>query len=229
MDVTREIRDKSNLMGGRPQNIAYVAAAKSLDFAKGNNSFRNARPITVGVFPYVAKFSDRVGLFGTENIFLKFEVGIREVNPLLIPSFNQYKVGTKDFEDARFRIGVRADNYTAASVKDHTDDYPNKINPFLPAEFSSSFPNFVEPITNVRIENLGVGNPYIDPHIDVRLYNRDGVPVDKNEGLIGGTDVFYVGIHTRSTKRLPYNIEVTVGELYAELSQVVDSLLLDKI
>ena len=73
------------------------------------------------------------------------------------------------------------------------------------------------PLVKIDLHNLKTGNKYIDAWFDVRLYkpNREEHPYDVM--YVDPKGFFYIGFHARNTKRLPYNVNMTVaGQLYSE-------------
>ena len=41
--------------------------------------------------------------------------------------------------------------------------------------------------------------------------------------FIKPTDYFYIGLHARNTRRLPYNVEVDVGKFYISYDKMTES------
>jgi len=85
-----------------------------------------------------------------------------------------------------------------------------------------TFPSVPSPYVSVQLDNLKTGNQYIDDWLDVRLYTRDRMEHPYDLMYVRPNDFFYVGFHARNTKRLSYNVNVTVGEQYLDESQIED-------
>ena len=66
------------------------------------------------------------------------------------------------------------------------------------------------------LTNLKTGNKFIDDWFDVRIYTDKRIEYAYDTVYLGINDYFYVGFHARNTRRLPYNIQVTVGLEYLD-------------
>ena len=75
----------------------------------------------------------------------------------------------------------------------------------------TKFPFIPNGVVRVDLENLKTGNRFIDAWFDVRLYTKDRQEYSYDTMYIGVNDYFYIGFHARNTKRLPYNVRMTVG------------------
>ena len=65
-------------MGGSGSpRMNYLSANRSLNFASDSNSITTAAPTRVTDLPFVSEFEDTVGLFGSENIFVKVVLDIQ--------------------------------------------------------------------------------------------------------------------------------------------------------
>ena len=85
---------------------------------------------------------------------------------------------------------------------------------------SGDLARYIKPMVSVDLRNLKTGNKYIDSWLDVRLYTdkREEHPYDLM--YVPATSFFYIGFHARNTRRLPYNVQCTVGDLYLPYDQL---------
>ena len=212
MDVTQQLNNAILTMGGSgTTNSSYAASSKSLNYAKDKNSIQNAATERVTAIPYVLNYKDAVGLFGAENIFIKIQLNIQSAasafTNINTPENTYYPVWTF------FEEGV--ENFYEAAVFDFNADR-NTVNTYEPAKISNDLSAFNKPYVRVDLTNLKTGNQYIDNWFDVRIYtkNREEYPYDTI--YLGINDYFYLGFHARNTRRLPYNVQVEIGNEYLE-------------
>ena len=212
MNVTEQINRQMIGMGGGSANPNYLSVNKSLNFAKGSNSIVNAHTERVTAIPYTSNYKDTVGLFGAENVFIKVQLDVQNTlqideNGVLIDGYEDVVVTSPD---------PGADIYWTEAVSDFNADL-TIVNTFEPAVFTNEL-NFVPgAVIKIDLENLKTGNKYLDAWFDVRLYqkNREEHAYDTMYVPVG--EFFYIGFHARNTKRLPYNVRMTVnGELISK-------------
>ena len=72
------------------------------------------------------------------------------------------------------------------------------------------------------MEDVGTGNIYIDTWLEPMLYTRERSMWGYDRMYVRPKDHFYVGVHARNTRHLPYNIEVTVGREYVQSGTITD-------
>ena len=80
MDVTEEIL-QNHLIYGASDNTAPqgLAASRSLNYAAGP-SITSVQTMSIfHLIPYALKYQGAVGLFGTENYFVKVKVTLRSI------------------------------------------------------------------------------------------------------------------------------------------------------
>ena len=99
MNVTEQINRQMIGVGGGSANPAYYSSNKSLNYAKGSNSLLNALTERVTAIPYTANYKDTVGLFGTENIFVKIQLEVQNTlqidgNGILIDGYEDVVVNS---------------------------------------------------------------------------------------------------------------------------------------
>ena len=205
-DVTPQIAKTHIVYGASDStNPAYSAANKSLNYAEGG-SIQRPELERVSIIPFPLKYQDTVGLFGKENHFIRVNVKLNRT------------VANSCFEEVGWQCAMvtpeepnTVNTYQSAVID--LDGDPVTVNTYEPAEINASaIPNFSDPWVSVDLENLKTGNQYIDTWFDVRLYKSNREEHPYNKMYIRENDFFYIGFHARNTKRLPYNVECTVGQ-----------------
>ena len=214
MSVTRQIR-RTNLKYGASVNTNpnnYVAS-KALNLSKGPSISRPDN-LEVSVIPYALNYKDTVGLFGTDNYYLKVSLNI--VGDIVKEFFEEEGWDAAELQP---RVVDNTPSYLAAEVE--YDTVENDID-WTGVEFPEvGLPAIGdEEYLSVEIINNGTGNIYVDNHVDIRLYTRDRQEHPYDLMYITRYDFFYIGVHARNTRHLPYNIEVTVGAEYKQSSEL---------
>ena len=211
MDVTEQVIRQMIGSGGGSARPEYFSANRSLNYSKGSNSLKNAETQRVTAIPYRTNYNDTVGLFGAENVFIKIQLDVQ--NSLQLDD-NGIIIDT--YEELVVKADVDTIYYTQAEA-DYSKDLLPIENSYLPAVFTNELTFVQRPLVKILLANLKTGNKYIDAWFDVRLYkpNREEHPYDVM--YINPKSFFYIGFHARNTKRLPYNVNMTVaGELISE-------------
>ena len=206
MDVTAEIQRNNNVYGPSTYTGKHtLSASRSLNFAEGA-SIQKPQVENLSVIPFTFKYQDAVGLFGAENHFIRVNVNVDR-------DFSRGCFEEEWFECAEItNVTEDLDFYTEASIDNLADTgienswEPPIITPFTPV------PQLYDAYISVSLKNLKVGNKYLDDYLDVRLYTKDREEFDGDYMYVHLKDYFYLGVHARNTRRLPYNIELTVGE-----------------
>ena len=209
MDVTEQFNARRMSMGGsgsaRPE---YLSPSRTLDYAKGSNSLTNANPTRITAIPQTLNYKDTVGLFGAENVFIKIDLDV--LNAVSVFADNETVVNTYaptviDFDNPD------TDLYWEPAVLDfRLDQYT--VNTYEPAKIDTKLDSIPQPLVSVNLENLKTGNKYIDAWFDVRIYTKDRIEYPYDYMYINPNSYFYIGFHARNTKRLPYNVRMTVGD-----------------
>jgi len=232
MDVTDQIRHYSILYGSSDNtNPATIAAAKKLNYAEGASITKPATDL-VSLIPSTLKYQDVTGLFGVENHFVRVQL------KLLNPTAICYPENTYLCAEFSEEAVDPADPYTYANtgttpgqayIDDNADNNSDGscgsdvicINEYEPSRLiGDSAPNYPSPRVSIELKNLKTGNQYTDDWLDVRLYTRDRQEHPYDFMYVRPNDFFYIGFHARNTKRLPYNVDVTVGEQYVDESEI---------
>ena len=92
----------------------------------------------------------------------------------------------------------------------------------MAALITDPLPNFWDAVVSVELEDVGTGNIYIDNWLEPMLYTRDQQMWGYDKMYVRPKDVFYVGVHARNTRQLPYNIKLKIGYEYIQSSQVAE-------
>ena len=212
MNVTTEINIKRNSMGGSGSSRQeYLSSNKSFNLAAGGNNINNAAPMLVTAIPVDVSMKDTVGLFGSENNFVKINVDIKSTTSL----FTSPGIVENDFEPVALKQDQDVENDFFTAFFDFTKD-PNPVDQFDPAFLSNTLSGYYRPVISVELFNLGTGNRFVVNWLDVQLYSRDRQPIDVDKIFTDLSSDIFVGIHARNTKRLPYNVKVVVGAEYLE-------------
>ena len=207
MDVTDEILRNHQIYGGSDNTAPHtLAASRSLNYVKGG-SISKPDVENLNIIPFKFKYQDAVGLFGAENYFVRVNVNIDQ----------RFSLGC--FEEPFWEcaeIDEKAEDwspYYEAAVIDRDLDNTT-VNTYEPPVINirPPVPTVPDAYISVDLKNLKINNQYIDDWLDVRLYTRDREEHDSDHMYVRLKDHFYLGVHARNTRRLPYDIELTIGE-----------------
>ena len=210
MDVTPATLKTIISMGGSGSpRMNYLSSNRSLNFASDSNSITTAAPTRVTDLPFVSEFKDTVGLFGSENIFVKVVLDIQSQSgngSIVVFGYLPAKIDSSYSGDG-------LDTYEDPVI-DQTKDL-TIVNTYLPAVIDNTLTSNAgyKPLISVAINNKGTGNQYIDKWLDVRLYTSDRKEHPYDLLYISPEDHCYIGFHARNTKRLPYDVELLVGQV----------------
>jgi len=214
MDVTAEIF-QNHLIYGASDNTAPagLSSSRSLNYANGPSISRPDN-IKIQVIPYTLKYQDSVGLFGAENYFVKVIVKV------------DYRYTLTCYEEKGWECAIVRD------IKDNDSNYDFAIldsekdliteNTYEPAILNESLTEVNNSYIEVNLNNLKTGNIYVDNWLDTRLYTADREEHPYDKLYVRDNDVFYIGIHARNTRRLPYNIECLIGKSYKAYEDMTD-------
>jgi len=215
-DVSNQLNQIRGTYGGSDlSNPEYFASSKSLNLSSSSNSIQNATGPTITTVPFKLSLEDTVGLFGAENFYVKVTLDITDTGNNFT-TVNDYS-GAISSEDVQL-----LNTYTTASEDDTLDLAP--VNDFEPSKRGRGFDELIEPIISVSLNNVGTGNIYNDSHIDARLYDKTFKEISDYETLANKKSVFYLGVHCRNTRRIPYNIEIDIGDSITVKSELSENL-----
>lgn len=206
MDVSEQII-QNHLIYGASDNTAHagLSSSRTLNYANGPTITR-PDSISISSIPYALKYQDSVGLFGAENYFVKISVSVNL-------NFVNQTFEEQNWESAIINPSSELDTNYSQAVIDINNDL-SQINTFDPAFLNQSASPLNNAYISIDLNNLKTENIYVDNWLDVRLYTaeREEHPYDKM--YIKPLSYFYLGIHARNTRRLPYNIQCIVGNEY---------------
>lgn len=207
MDVTDQVIKINQTYGASDNtNPAYYSSNKNLNYAKSSNSLTNARQENLTVIPYQINYKDSVGLSGAENVFVKLQLNIQNSLSLV----NGIEIN--DYVDAVIFPRIDdSDIYYETAVTDYSRDLET-VNTYEPALITNEELDFVPNAhVEVNLDNLKTGNKFIDAWFDTTLYTPDRRPWEYDKIIVPIKSYIYIGFHARNTKRLPYNVSLTVA------------------
>ena len=151
-------------------------------------------------------YKDTVGLFGAENVFIKIDLDV--LNAISVFADNETTVNTYSPAFADFN-NPDLDLYFEPAVMDFRLDLFT-VNTYEPATIDTKLDAIPQPLVSVNLENLKTGNKYIDAWFDVRIYTKDRIEYEYD--LCISIQRVSSMVSMLVTKRLPYNVRMTVGE-----------------
>jgi len=214
MDVTAEILRNTMLYGSSDNTApAGLSSSRSLNYADGP-SITRPENVHVSYIPFTLKYRDSVGLFGAENYFVKVNVKL-DVNS-----------AGKCFEEDGWECASISNISNEELYWETAEVLINEdlvtVNTYLPATFGMGIYRKFGGLLSIDLKNLKTGNTYIDSWLDVRLYTADREEHPYDRMYIRENDFFYIGFHARNTRRLPYNVDCLVGDVYVREDSLTD-------
>ena len=152
-------------------------------------------------------------MFGAENQFYEFNLNVEDYGD----GFVQEDL----WQQASIGPCLGTDPYYNCGFVDPDRDF-EIVNTYIPASISDNLARLNSPVFSVRVLDNQTGNIYIDNWLDFSLYNRTKTPRPDNVLVANKRDKFYVGFHARNTRRLDYDIEVRIGEIYKNKYELTD-------
>jgi len=216
MDVTTELLKQNQTYSASDNtNPDRYSSSRSLNYATGA-SISKAELAEVNVVPFSLQYSDAVGLYGVENHFIKVKlniIGDIVRKEYMEPGYIKADIFNNATEDDTGFVTSALDQ--AAAELD--TGYSSAATPplTLPAIGLDAY-------LSIDLQNLKTSNMYNDANLDVRLYTSEHEEHPYDLMYIKPRDFFYVGIHARNTKRLPYNIQIDIGNEYKALESISD-------
>lgn len=205
MDVTDEIRRRAETYSTGTTNPAGLVASRSLQFAKGPTIDR-AVVYRLSAIPQSLVYEDEVGLFGTENQYVRFELNAENIlQGVDVEDADGYRTL---LQDRSTDMSVAGSDYEE-SVADDSVQESQAI--YQKAIFTSLFADTRTTLISVDLTNLRTGNKYIDNWVDVRLYDSNKRPLEYDKLYITPIGSFTVGIHARKANRLPFKLKIDIG------------------
>ena len=219
MDVTQEIQ-RNHIVYGASDYTAPggLSAAKSLNYARGASITKPDRT-SVTVIPYSLRYADSVGLFGAENYFLRVDLDI--TTDVALACFEE-----PGWECAYINHNAIEKDYLwdGADIIDGDD---RVVNTYYPANIlENRLPRVPDSYVSIELNNIKSGNRFQDDWLDIRLYTQDREEHPHDKMYIKGLGHFYIGVHARNTKRLPYDILCVIGREYRNYESITDKSLI---
>ena len=209
MDVTQQILNNEGKHGvSNNTNPNSLSASKNLNFAQGT-SLERAVVQNITAFPLKITYSDRVGLFGAENKFIKFQLNIQDSNT----TFESIETpdGYLTLLNSRITLSGATENYdTAVELYSGGGNDPNYENAIYVSAIKSPSTTRI----SVDVNNLRTGNRFVDNWLDVVIYDKNKKVHGYDLMYLKPNDYFYLGFHARTPKQIPYNVEVKIGREY---------------
>lgn len=206
MDVTEQVQQIHLTYGGSDStNPNALSATRKLNYATGS-SITSPEITNISVIPFTLNFNDSVGLYGSENHFIKVNIDV------------DYRLSNADkgvsegdyFPAVLNEINEGTTNDFTQAERDNSQDI-TPLNTFDPALFIFGISPLVDGFMSIEIDNKGTNNKYVDSYLDVTLYSREREEHPYDTMYIRTTDFFYIGFHARKSTRLPYNVTCTIG------------------
>ena len=249
VDVTDQIRQYNEIYGGSTNTQqAGLAASKSLNYSTAP-TIQQAQRITATVYPITYKLIGQVGLFGAENYYLRVQVNLLTplnpefeeagYEPAVVtfgedPAVNTYEPAFVNFDkdppppdpkpNAQLIPSQQASTTCCAFIGGVPSD--PILNCYYGAIFSNTISATFDPWVSVDLNDIGVNNIYIDNWLDTMIYTRERKMWGYDKMYVRPHDFFYIGIHARNTRHLPYNVDVTVGSEFLQGDDIVDKELI---
>lgn len=223
MDVTTELlRSNQTYSASDNTNPDRYSSSKTLNYATGG-SISKAETAEVNVVPFSLEYSDAVGLFGVENHFIKVKLNI--IGDIVLKEYMEpgYIKADINFTEQEADTDFTGGNLDQTGAENDTG-YNSAATPplTLPAIGLDAY-------LSVDLRNLKTSNMYNDTNLDVRLYTSEHEEHPYDTMYIKPRDFFYVGIHARNTRRLPYNIQIDIGNEYKALESITDKSYIMKV
>tara|TARA_R110002012_G_scaffold302451_1_gene503358 strand:+ start:313 stop:1269 length:957 start_codon:yes stop_codon:yes gene_type:complete len=207
MDVTPQILQINRIYGASDNTQpSTLSASRSLNYAEGPSIQRPSHE-NLNVIPFIFRYADEVGLFGAENHFVRINVEVDRDFSLACYEGDYYECADIDYITEDLSL-----YYSSAEIDLELDK--TTVNTYEPAEITlnAKIPLIYDPYISVELINLKTGNQYYDNWLSVSLYTKEREPIAEDHMYIRLNDFFYVGFHALDTRRIPYNVEVKVGE-----------------
>ena len=221
MNVTQEIQQNHIVYGASDYTApGGLSASKSLNYAKGP-SITEPDNTNVSVIPYSIRYADTVGLFGAENYFLKVDIAITAQVAAACFAEEGWECAFINYNNPDL-----SPDYEAASM--NLEDPPEENTYFAANIVENKLPVVPDGYISISLENIKSNNRFIDDWLDVRLYTQDKEEHPYDKMYMKGLGHFYIGVHARNTKRLPYDILCEIGREYRTYSTIADKRLIMK-
>ena len=141
LDVTEQIIRYNQLYGASDNTQRNgLSASKSLNYAKAP-TLQQAQPYSIKSIPFTVKFQNQVGLFGAENMYVRIDLDLINLQDSCSVLINNY------FE-ACIKLSPEGTVNTYEEAKiDPLQDTPSggAVNRYFPAQLTNNFPDLKNP------------------------------------------------------------------------------------
>lgn len=213
MDQTSQINQIKQHYGSSDcTNPAFLSPGVNLNYANGASIQKPIEQLAT-VIPQIQHWKDEVGLFGAENIFIRYYVDVdKDGVTLCIPE--------PGWLCAAY-IDIAENDPEYAGVLESEEILPD-TDPYKHAVFAIDLlPEYDEQaFIKIELVNRGTGNKHHDVWLDARLYTKDRMEHPSDTLWIPNKEYFYVGFHARNTRRTPYDIALKIGFGYQPLEYI---------
>ncbi len=214
MDVSDQILKYRQTYGSSDNtDPAGLAASGNFNYTSELN-INNPLELNISTIPYTFNFKNTLGLFGAENRFIKINMDIVSTGSGCVPinTYDCMLLVDDDFPTVNtYQQGLIGE-------RDPDLDYPD----YEPAAIIEEILNHTGQNLYVALllDNVGTGNSWIDRWFDVRLYTdkKEEHPFELMYAPLKYS--FYIGLHARDTKRLPYDVDCTAGIDYKPFAEL---------
>ena len=204
MDVTTQLLKKYQTYSVDPKtNLAGTSLSK-------------AEIAEVRTVPSTLEYSNSVGLSKGKNYFLKVKLNI--IGNTILKEYMEpgYLRSDLDFFESENDTG-----YVSSSVDQVSSEQDSAFT--TSATPALTLPAIgLDAYLSIELENLNTSNIYVDSNVDVRLYTSEHEEHPYDLMYVKPLDFFYVGVHARNTRNLPYNIQINIGNEYVMLESISD-------
>lgn len=217
-DVTPQIISYAQLYGGSDNtNQSATASSRTMQYAVGSTVQKPVQ-VPVKTVPQVMHLQNPagVGLFGSEMVVVRFDLDIRDSGRL-------DNCGPMDFEGYFPACLHLTDEGTINTYEQVLIDQRldlGTVNTYEPARLSNGAITGWQPMVNVRLDKLSTGNQYQDCWVDATFLNHNRTAMAETEFWTPIKSTFYLSIAARNTRRLPYNLKVTIGQQVQSLQHL---------
>ena len=204
MDVTTQLLKKYQTYSVDPKtNLAGTSLSK-------------AEIAEVRTVPSTLEYSNSVGLSKGKNYFLKVKLNI--IGNTILKEYMEpgYLRSDLDFFESENDTG-----YVSSSVDQVSSEQDSAFT--TSATPALTLPAIgLDAYLSIELKNLNTSNIYVDSNVDVRLYTSEHEEHPYDLMYVKPLDFFYVGVHARNTRSLPYNIQINIGNEYVMLESISD-------
>ena len=222
LNVTEQIVRYNELYGASDNTQRNgLSASKSLNYANAP-TLQKAQPYEIRAIPFTLNFQNSVGLFGAENMYVRIDIDVEQLQDVCGIKIGDYFEACITFTDEGTVNG-----YEQAKIDPLLDPISGgAVNNYFPAQITNDLESIQDGKVRVDVNNLKTGNIYIDNWLDVMLYTKTGEMWAFDTIYLNPKDTFYIGFHARNTRRLPFNVDAVIGQEFVSESEIEDKKLI---